>query len=116
MNCWCSLYCVLCIAELVLSVSSIKLSELIGEEGKRTIEIVHAEHTEHYFAIETHKGVRHTVDLNMLARLIEFATKNPEKLSVDVRKVPDKAIVAMHHKGELEDDLGYTQGNASVGN
>ena len=48
------------------------------------------------------------LQIDQLADLITFSKNNPDKLSVDVRKVPDKAIVAMHHKGELEDDLGYT--------
>ena len=92
---------------MLSGVVSIKLSELIA--NKKTLEVVHGDKAENYFCVETDKGIRHTISTDMLANLITFQKREPEKLSIDVRKVADKAIVSMHHKGDVEDDLGYSK-------
>ena len=106
-----------CLALLILwlltsTVYSIKLSELISNNKK--LEVVHGERAENYFCIETDKGIRHTISTDMIANLISYQSKNPDKISIDVRKVADKAIVAMHHKGDVEDDLGYSTATATA--
>ena len=104
---WCQ-YMILFTCLLASNVVAIKLSELIA--NKKTLEVVHGEKTENYFCVETAKGIRHTISTDMLANLISFQKKEPEKISIDVRKIADKAIVSMHHKGDVEDDLGYSSG------
>ena len=97
---------------LVSNIVAIKLSELIA--NKKTLEVVHGDKTENYFCVETDKGIRHTISTDMLANLITFQKREPEKIKIDVRKIADKAIVNMHHKGDVEDDLGYSTSVANI--
>jgi len=59
-------------------------------------------------AVETAKGIRHTMHMDMLAGLINYQKDHPDVFTLDLKKVPDKAVVAMHHKEDVEDDLKYS--------